>query len=68
MNATPSRTARHSWIKTAEPDCIHWTPEALDLEPEQCWCLCCGEALPCSRCLPEATESTPTKELIPHVS
>jgi len=44
-----------------EPDCIHWPPGALDLEPEQCWCLRCGEALPCP-CAPHSANST--KELI----
>lgn len=34
----------------AEPDCPHWTPSALDPEPEMCWCPQCGEALPCSTC------------------
>jgi hypothetical protein len=32
----------------AEHDCLHWLPSALDPEPEQCWCLHCGEALPCA--------------------
>jgi len=29
-----------------EPDC-YWPPDTLDLEPEECFCLRCGEALPC---------------------
>ena len=31
----------------ADCDCPHWLPDALDPEPEQCWCLVCGEPLPC---------------------
>lgn len=30
-----------------EPDCIHWLPSMLDAECEQCFCLSCGEDLPC---------------------
>ena len=39
-----------------EPDCIHWQPAALDLEPETCWCPRCGEALPCSLCDPQQVQ------------
>jgi len=24
-----------------------WSPSTLDIEPEQCWCLSCGDELPC---------------------
>jgi hypothetical protein len=24
-----------------------WPPGALDVEPEPCWCLACGQELPC---------------------
>jgi hypothetical protein len=30
------------------PDCVHWELAALDLEPETCWCLGCGDELACS--------------------
>jgi hypothetical protein len=30
----------------SEPDV--WLPSELDLEPEQCWCLRCGNELPCA--------------------
>lgn len=46
-----------------ELDCPNWPPDTLDLEPEQCWCLRCGDALPCE-CA--ATMNT-TKELASHV-
>ncbi len=31
-----------------EPDV--WPLAALDLEPERCFCLSCGDELPCSTC------------------
>lgn len=34
-----------------EVDCVHWTSDdALDLETETCWCLQCGEKVPCASC------------------
>jgi hypothetical protein len=33
-----------------ETDCPYWVADALDVEPEQCWCLSCGEPLPCRTC------------------
>lgn len=38
-----------------EPDCVHWVPGALDVEPEQCFCLSCGEASPCMTCRVQST-------------
>jgi hypothetical protein len=35
-------------VAPSEPDCPHWVPNALDLEPEQCFCLRCYEPLPCT--------------------
>jgi hypothetical protein len=45
-----------------EPDV--WPLAALDLEPEQCWCLSCGDELPCSTCLSESTHRP--KEAVSH--
>lgn len=34
--------------ETAECEpAVAWLPSLLDLEPEQCWCLACGDELPC---------------------
>ena len=53
---------RSVWDGAAEPDCLHWLPGALDLEPEQCFCLRCGEPVPCPSCnanpTPKHKEST----------
>lgn len=40
---------------TAEPDV--WPLLALDIEPEQCFCLGCGDPLPCG-CQPNQTNPT----------
>lgn len=60
---TNCRIVRCNAVEATELDCPHWLPDALDLEPEQCFCLRCGEALPCP-C--QAHKPYLTKELIPH--
>jgi hypothetical protein len=43
-------------------DCPQWVPEALDPEPEKCWCLSCGEPLPCpSNCQQKAQRLLPRR-------
>ena len=54
-----------SLAQEPERDCLHWLPEFLDREQETCWCLKCGDELPCS-CRPVEATSIP-KELITHV-
>jgi hypothetical protein len=53
----PRLGAQPDTVHEAEPDCPHWPPDALDLEPEQCFCLRCGKALPCICAAPEAYTS-----------
>jgi hypothetical protein len=50
-----------------EADCPHWLPRALDIEPEMCFCLSCGEALPCATCLLQPSQTQPPKEVMPYV-
>lgn len=57
-------TAHDELERSGEPDCQLSLPSYWDIEPEQCFCLVCGEALPCLAC---PTKSTTTKEMIPHV-
>lgn len=66
MSGTRVVTSRVAVIQEeASADCPHWLPDALDPEPEQCFCLRCGEALPCP-C--QARMPNLVKELIPHAS
>jgi hypothetical protein len=44
MEIEMSPIPRFVWCGGTEPD---W-PGALDLEPETCFCLRCGDELPCS--------------------
>lgn len=51
-------------LRPLDPEPDVWPLAALDLEPEQCFCLRCGNELPCSTCLSKNTHRS--KEAIPH--
>ena len=53
-------------VESSEPDCVHWLPSTLDPEPEQCWCLRCGDDLPCACALRQADPNESPKEMIAH--
>jgi hypothetical protein len=55
-------TPQHSLALEVEPDCIHWLPDVLDPEPEPCFCLSFGKALPCSACLSRTDQTNARKE------
>jgi hypothetical protein len=61
----PNRVAVHDEALQplgSEPDV--WPLAALEREPEQCFCLSCGDELPCSTCLYPNTHDP--KETVPH--
>lgn len=57
-----SISTRCIWHSGPGLDCIHWSPGAVDPEPEQCWCLRCGGELPCLSCSPQPVAQPIPKE------
>jgi hypothetical protein len=60
VNQHEQRTTLGATRVDVEIDCPHWT-ELVEGEPETCWCLSCGNELPCARCATGPSDTTERK-------